>query len=126
MPYAFIPEKAVEAMPKLSGVATKVMVALATFMPGRRQEGCYPSLAAIGERAGINREKTVTAAIKELVAAGILVRERRRRQTNLLKWATLEQANSAGTRVLEPAVSALSKTLEPAVSAQVYPAVSAP
>lgn len=138
MPYAFIPEKAANAIPDLSGVAVKVLVAVATFMPGRDQGGCYPSLAAIGERTGIKREKTLTAAIKELVAAGVVVCERRKRQTNLLKWANLDPAESAGTRIQDPAVSAppnplepavsvpLDHVLDPAVSAQVYPAVSAP
>lgn len=126
MPYAFIPESAIAALPRLSGSAVKVMNAIASFMPGR-SAGCYPSLAAIGERAGINREKTISAAIKELTDVGVMVCERRRRQTNYLKWEFLEPAESAGTRILEPAVSApLDSVLEPAVSAPVYPAVSAP
>ena len=115
MPYAILPESAIAAMPRFSGSAVKVLVAVASFMPGRGLEGCYPSLAAIGERAGIQREKTITAAIKELVAAGILTCVRRKRQTNLLRWAVLEPAISAGTEILDPAVSA-----------QVYPAVSVP
>lgn len=136
MPYAFIPENAIAALPSLSGVAVKTMNAIASFMPGRGA-GCYPSLAAIGERAGIKREKTLSAAIKELTAAGVMVCERRRRQTNLLRWSNLEPAETAGTRILERAVSAplnpfepaksapLDSVLEPAVSALVEPAVSA-
>lgn len=109
MPYAFIPEKATDAVSGLSGVAVKVLVALATFMPGRGQNGCYPSLAAIGERAGIKRKKTVIDALKELVSAGVVTCERRRRQTNLLKWAILEVAVSAPVMVAESATRKVPK-----------------
>jgi hypothetical protein len=106
MPFAFLPENAVDALPKLSGATAKTLVGIASFMPGRGREGCFPSLAAIGERAGIRRENTIIAAIKELAAVGILVCERRKRKTNWLRWAILEPAKSAGTKILEPAVSA--------------------
>jgi hypothetical protein len=136
--YSFLPEYAVEALPQLSGSAAKVLVAVASFMPGRGQEGCYPSLAAIGERSGIKREKSLTAAIKELATAGVLVCEHRKRQTNRLKWTRFDPAESACPRIQGPAVSApleplgpaesapLNSIQGPAVSAQVYPAVSAP
>jgi hypothetical protein len=102
------------------------MNAIASFIPGRSQEGCYPSLAAIGERAGIDRKKTVIAAIKELVKEAVLVCERRRRKTSVFKWACLEVAVSAPIDGLEVAESApISPILEVAVSAPVMVAVSA-
>ena len=92
MAYAFIPKEAVDAVPKLSGAAVRVMVALASFMRGRGQDGCYPSLLAVGERAGIKRRMTIINAIRELTAAGVISYERRRRRSSLFKWATLEVA----------------------------------
>jgi hypothetical protein len=40
MPYAVIPENAIAALPRLSGSAVKVMIAVASFIPGRSGGGC--------------------------------------------------------------------------------------
>ena len=118
MPFAIIPENAFDALPKLSGSAVKVMVAIAGFMPaGRDNGGGYPSLAAIGERAGINRQPTLTTVIRELAEAKVLVCERRRRKTSLYKWGILETAESVTSNILETTESdALKQVLDHTVS----------
>ena len=104
MPYAIIPENAIAALPELSGSAVRVMNALASFMPGRSAEGCYPSLEAIGERSGINRKKTIIGAIRELTAIEVLICERRSRRTSLFRWVIPEVAVSV------PVMGAVSAT----------------
>lgn len=71
-----IPKEAIAALPGLSGMAVKVLVALCSFM--EEDGSCGPSREEIGRRAGINRLGTISKAVGELKRAQIITVERPR------------------------------------------------
>lgn len=103
-PYAHLPEHVVKALPKLTGKAARVLIAVASFMDRRGE--CRPGIETIGERAGIARRNTVSAAIQELQRAGVLAVERRRRKSSRFAWRILDKAESAASRKQDAAESA--------------------
>ena len=103
-PYAHLPEHVVKALPKLTGKAARVLIAVASFMDRRGE--CRPGIETIGERAGIAQRNTVSAAIQELQRAGVLAVERRRRKSSRFAWRILDKAESAASRKQDAAESA--------------------
>jgi hypothetical protein len=93
--FAVLPERFLDALPRLSLTAAKVGIALASFMDAKGS--CFPSRQALGERCGIRRQKTISAATHELESAGVLAVRRRCRRSCLYQWVP-DGAQSAPSR----------------------------
>ncbi len=82
--FALIPEKFLNALPKMSPMAAKVGIAIASFMSKKGE--CFPSREAIGKKCGVRRMKTITAATRQLQDLDVLVEKRRRNQSSKYRW----------------------------------------
>ncbi len=128
--YAHLPEVVVKALPRLSDRAVKVAVALAVYANGDGE--CWPSRASICETIGTSRAKTVSKAVRELEAEGVLKVVRKRGKASRFFWADAkpgaESAPAVGTlsAPTQREVGALSAPRVGALSAPRLGALSAP
>lgn len=102
-PFAILPANVIQAWPSLSPKGQAVAVAVASFM--NRWGECWPSIAALGERAGLSRRYSVSLALRELGDRGLLEVERRgHHRSNVCRWAA--PARSVGSKRSGPAKNA--------------------
>lgn len=86
MPYAFLPENVVAAVPTLSSAAVRVVIAVASFMNGEQTE-CFPKIGTIAKRAGLRKRDSVHKALRELSNQGVLRHQRRAGKSSVYRWS---------------------------------------
>jgi hypothetical protein len=83
--YVVLPDALIAAWPKLSPPAKAVAVALASCMNAEGE--CWPSVAALRGRSGIQKAHTLAAAVAELVDAHLVEVHWRARRSRSFAWA---------------------------------------
>jgi len=110
MGFAKLPESVVAALPKLSGSAVKVAVALASFMD--KSGACFPTVESIATRAGHTQKRTTERALSRLKRLGLVRSERGyHHRPNVYWWAETDPAKNDGSNAFRPGQK---RTLDPA------------
>ena len=96
--YAVLPDSVMEAWPRLSPAACKVVGAVASFMNGEATK-CFPSIKSIMARSGYKDDRSMRRALRELESRGILTIARRPGRSSLYSWASPKRRNPTAVSV---------------------------
>ena len=92
MPYAMIPDDALQRLPQMNGAAAKVLIAVASYRNGCGE--CWPSLTAMAAKTGLDRV-TVCRAINRLVSLGVVRRIGRKGRVTIYALGEITSGASA-------------------------------